>query len=201
MTAKRLREDVKNRSEGVNAVVKVPRGVLDLGTSNGSVKLTGGTGKVVIQTKNGSVHVKDAKGELQLTSSNGPIVATGTQGRANVKTTNGQIDLQVENGVVTAHTSNGGVKFRGSLADGEHAFTTNNGTIAVTMPAAARFRYDATATNGSITTSFVNVEVSKKTGPVHATGTVGDNPAASLTLRTTNGAIQIHKEKGEAKKP
>ena len=46
MTAKRLRDDVKNRSEGVNAVVKVPAGaVLDLGTSNGSVKLTGGTGK------------------------------------------------------------------------------------------------------------------------------------------------------------
>jgi|GEM_PF-3488960 len=202
VTAKRLREDVKNRSEGVNAVVKVPAGaVLDLGTSNGSVKLTGGTGKVVIKTKNGTVHVTDAKGELDLSSLNGAIVASGARGRANVKTSNGDIDLQVEKGAVTAHTSNGEVRFRGSLADGEHAFTTNNGRIAITLPAGSQFRVDATTTNGAIKTDFV--EQPKKKNLLSATlmATVGDNPAVSLKLRTTNGGMEILKEKGDGKKP
>jgi RNA polymerase sigma factor (sigma-70 family) len=200
VTAKRIKEDVKNRSEGVNAVVKVPPGaVLHLGTSNGSVKLAGGTGKVVIQTKNGSVHVKDAKGELELSSSNGEIVAVGARGRANVKTSNGPIDLQVEKGVVTAHTSNGNVRFSGSLIDGNHSFTTNNGGIGLTLPAAARFRFDATTTNGTITTDFVEAS-KKKSGTVNLKGTVGDNPAVDLKLRTTNGSIRIQKE-AAGKKP
>jgi len=201
VTARRLREEIKNRSEGVNAVVRVPAGaVLDLGTSNGSVKLTGGTGKVVIKTKNGTVHVTDAKGELDLTSSNGGIVATGARGRANIKTSNGDIELQVDQGAVTAHTSNGQVRFRGSLADGEHSLTTNNGRIALTLPAATRFRVDATTTNGTITTDFVEPP-KKKFGSANLKATVGDNPAVSLKLQTTNGGIQILKEKGVGKKP
>ncbi len=200
VTARRLKEDVKNRSEGVNAAVKVPAGaVLHLGTSNGSVKLTGGTGKVVIQTKNGSVHGKDAKGELELSSANGEIVAVGARGRANVKTSNGQIDLQVEKGVVTAHTSNGNVRFTGSLADGDHSFTTNNGGIGLTLPGATRFRFDATTTNGTITTDFVEAS-KKKSGTVNLKATVGDNPAVDLKLRTTNGSIRIQKE-AAGKKP
>jgi RNA polymerase sigma factor (sigma-70 family) len=200
VTARRLREDVKNRSEGVNAVVKVPPGaVLTLGTNNGSVKLTGGTGKVVIKTSNGAVQVKDAKGELELTTSNGPIAATGARGRATVKTSNGPIDLQVEKGVVTAHTSNGGVRFRGSLADGDHSFTTNNGGIGVTLPDATKFRVDATTTNGAIATDFGEAP-KKKPGSMSLKVTIGDNPAVSLKLRTTNGGIQIQKGK-DGKKP
>jgi RNA polymerase sigma factor (sigma-70 family) len=201
VTAKRLRDDVKNRSEGVNAVVKVPAGaVLDLGTSNGSVKLVGGTGKVVIKTKNGSVRVTEAKGELDLSSSNGGIVATGARGRANVKTSNGDIDLQVDKGAVTAHTSNGEVRLRGSLADGEHSLTTNNGRIALTLPAATQFRVDATTTNGTITTDFVE-QPKKSLLSATLKASVGDNPAVGVKLHTTNGAIQILKEKDQGKKP
>ncbi len=200
MIAKRLREDVKNRSEGVDAVVKVPPGaVLDLKTSNGSVKLTGGTGKVTVQTSNGSVHVGGATGELHLATSNGPVTVTGARGRADVKTSNGSIDLEVEKGLVTAHTSNGPVRVRGTLADGEHSVTTSNGRIAVTLPAAARFRFDASTVNGGITTEFGESPKSKP-GGAHLRAEVGDNPAVSLTLRTTNGGIQILKEEAAPKK-
>ncbi len=199
LVAKRLREDVPNRSEGVNAVVKVPPGaVLDLRTSNGSVKLTGGTGKVVVRTTNGAISVKDAKGELHLTASNGPITATGAQGRAEAKTSNGPIDLQVEKGIVTAHTSNGAVRIRGTLAEGDHSLTTTNGGIAVTLPAAARFKFDASTVNGVIASDFSD-GAKMKAGTVTLRATVGDKPTLNLTLRTTNGGIQILKEKAETK--
>jgi DUF4097 and DUF4098 domain-containing protein YvlB len=142
--------------------------------------------------------VADAKGELDLSSSNGGIVATGARGRANIKTSNGDIDLQVDKGVVTADTSNGEVRFRGSLADGEHSLTTNNGRIALALPAATQFRVDATTTNGTIRTDFGD---QPKKGFVSAAlkATIGDNPAVSLKLRTTNGGIQILKDKGDGK--
>jgi RNA polymerase sigma factor (sigma-70 family) len=200
VTAKRLREDVKNRSEGVNAALKVPPGaILDLGTNNGSVKLFGGTGKVVIRTSNGSVHVKDAKGELHLTTTNGPIAVTGAQGTTDVNTSNGTIDLQVQNGVVKAHTSNGALRFQGTLANGQHSLTTSNGGIQLTLPATAHFRVDASTVNGTITSDFSDGQKSKP-GMAHLQTTVGEKPAVSLTLRTMNGGIQIRKETGEPKK-
>jgi RNA polymerase sigma factor (sigma-70 family) len=200
VTAKRTREDLRNRSEGVDAVLKVPPGaVLDLGTTNGSVKLTGGTGKVAIRTSNGSIRVAGAAGELKLNTTNGPVVVNGARGRAEVKTTNGAIDLQVDKGVVTAHTTNGEVRVRGTLADGEHSLNTSNGRIAVTLPAAAQFRLDVSTTNGGITNEFGDSPKSKP-GGAHLRTAVGDKPAISLNLKTTNGGIQILKEKTDAKK-
>jgi DUF4097 and DUF4098 domain-containing protein YvlB len=198
--ATRIREDVKNRSEGVDAVVKVPPGsVLDLKTSNGSVKLTGGTGKVAVQTSNGSVHVVGATGELRLVSSNGPIAVTGARGKVDAKTSNGSIDLDVDRGVVMAHTSNGQVRVRGTLADGAHSVTTSNGRIAITLPTDARFKFDASTVNGGIANDFSPAPKSKPAGTSQR-GTVGDNPAVSLTLRTTNGGIQILKGDARPKK-
>jgi RNA polymerase sigma factor (sigma-70 family) len=199
VTAKRTREDLRNRSEGVDAVLKVPPGaVLDLGTTNGSVKLTGGTGKVAIRTSNGSVRVAGAAGELKLNTTNGPVAVTGARGRAEVKTTNGSIDLQVDKGVVTAHTTNGEVRVRGTLADGEHSLNTSNGRIALTLPAGAQFRLDASTTNGGITNEFGDSPKSKP-GDAHLRTAVGEKPAISLNLKTTNGGIQILKEKADTK--
>jgi DUF4097 and DUF4098 domain-containing protein YvlB len=200
VTAKRADESIKNRSEGVDAVVKVPPGaVVDLGTSNGSVKLTGGSGKVTIHTSNGSVHVTGATGELHLTTSNGPITVAGARGRVDLKTVNGSIDLQVEKGMVTAHTANGEVRLRGTLADGEHTLNTSNGRIVLTLPPTAQFRVDASTSNGAITTEF-GASPKAKPGGAHLKTTVGDNPAVSLTLHTSNGRIQILKEKTESEK-
>src|SRR5262249_48604123 len=153
--------------EGVSAVVHVPPGaLLDLRTDNGAVQLTAGTGEVRVRTSNGAIRVKDSKGSLRLTTANGAIAVTGARGPVDLKTLNGSITLQGEKVVVKAHTSNSGIRFTGVLADGKHSFSTNNGTIVLTLPANAKFQMDAETTNGTIVNDFSSANV--RAHPGHA---------------------------------
>ncbi|HJZ94554.1 MAG TPA: sigma-70 family RNA polymerase sigma factor [Gemmataceae bacterium] len=194
ITARRREKD-RVSQESVSAEVRVPAGaVLDLRTDNGGVQVTGGTGNVAVQTANGSIQVKDGKGPMRLTTRNGSIAASGATGRVELSTSNGRIDLQAEKAVVTAHTSNGEVRFSGSLADGKHSLTTSNGRLQLTLPAGARFRVDATTSLGAIENDF-GEGASARVGGVHLQTTVGDDPKATIMLKTSNGGIEIRKKK------
>ncbi len=197
IAARRLEEKQDQpHQEGVSTAVHVPPGaILKLKTSNGGVKLTGGTGKVQVATSNGGIQAKDCKGHLHLTTGNGPIVVSGATGPVELTTTNGAINLQAENAVVTAHTSNSPIRFQGSLADGKHAFTTSNGPIALTLPAEAKFRASAMTSHGSVVNEFAPGSGGPSGGSVVAQAVVGDSPAVALTLQTSNGPITIRKKK------
>jgi RNA polymerase sigma factor (sigma-70 family) len=195
IVARRPEEKERHRQQSASAEVRVPAGaVLDLKTSNGSVKLTGGTGGAKVRTSNGAIRVTDRKGELHLTTRNGPIIVHGATGRAELTTTNGAIDLQADQARVTAHTSNAGIRFGGTLAAGEHSFATSNGRVALTLPADARFRVEAGTSNGAITTDFFSSAAGPH-GRQSLRGTVGDDPAVAITLATSNGSIEIRKKK------
>jgi RNA polymerase sigma factor (sigma-70 family) len=192
ITALRLR-DKRDSQEEVAAQLRVPPGaVLDLRTSNGRVKVTGGTGDLKAQTSNGAIRVEGSNGALRLTTRNGAIVVAGATGLAELKTNNGRIDIQAEKAVVKAETSNGAVAFRGSLAGGEHTLSTNNGPVTVTLPAGAQFRVEATTSRGPIKNEFAGATV--QTGR-RLLATVGEKPTATLKLHTSNGPIEIRKQK------
>jgi RNA polymerase sigma factor (sigma-70 family) len=192
ITARRLRER-RDSHEEVAAELRVPPGaVLDLRTSNGSVRLTGGTGAVKAQTSNGAIRAEGGKGALRLTTRNGAIAVTGATGVVELKTNNGRIDLQAENAVVKAETSNGAIAFRGSLAGGEHTFSTRNGAVTVTLPAGAKFRVDAATHLGTVKNEFTAAAAKPGRRQV---ATVGEKPTATLKLHTSNGSIEIRKQK------
>jgi RNA polymerase sigma factor (sigma-70 family) len=192
ITARRLQEK-RPGQESVTAQLRVPPGsVLDLRTSNGPVKVTGGTGDVKVLTSNGAIRAEGGKGALRLTTRNGEIVVSGATGVTELKTNNGRIDVQGEKAVVKAETSNGAVAFRGSLAGGEHTLSTHNGPVTVTLPAGARFRVDASTNHGPIKNEFGGATV--RTGR-HLVATVGETPTASLKLHTSNGPIDIRRMK------
>ncbi|HKB06505.1 MAG TPA: sigma-70 family RNA polymerase sigma factor [Gemmataceae bacterium] len=195
IVARRVDDKDRTSQEQVSAEIRVPAGaVLNLKTSNGGVQVAGGTGAIEIDTSNGPIQVKDGKGGLKLTSRNGGIAVTGATGRVELKTSNGPIDLQAENVMATARTSNGQVRFRGSLAAGAHTFTTSNGRIALTLPAEAKFKVDATTSLGGINTDF-GVGASARTGHAQLKTTVGEDPKTTITLQTNNGGIEIRKKK------
>jgi RNA polymerase sigma factor (sigma-70 family) len=193
ITARRLQEKRTSQQE-VAAQLRVPAGaVLDLRTSNGPVKLTGGTGDVKVQTSNGPIRVDSNKGALRLTTRNGPIVVAGATGVAELKTNNGHIVIRAEKAVVKAETSNGAISFSGSLASGAHTFSTSNGLVLVALPAGAQFRVAATTNRGTITNEFSASATVQNRG--HLVATVGEKPTAALTLHTNNGPIEIRKQK------
>jgi DUF4097 and DUF4098 domain-containing protein YvlB len=193
ITARRTDARVTGNS-GASAEVKVPPGsVLDLRTTNGGLTVSGATGAVTGKTSNGKVRVTGSEGRLDLTSSNGGITVQGGAGELKLHTSNGPIQVQTDGARVTAQTSNGKVSFTGTLADGESSLHSSNGSISVTLPANARFRVDASTSNGSIASDFA-VKLSGGTSRTHLQGTVGEHPAVSLSLKTSNGGIELRQK-------
>jgi DUF4097 and DUF4098 domain-containing protein YvlB len=180
--------------ESASAVLRVPAGaVLDLRTDNGSVGVIGGKSQAKIRTSNGAITVKDNKGALNLNTCNGAIVVSGATGKVELRTCNGAIRVEADGAVVNAHTSNSEVRFHGTLANGNHEFTTDNGRVSLTLPADAKFRIDAQTSNGNIVDEFSDARVRGR-GRARLNHAVGDNPKVNLRVRTANGSIEIHKQ-------
>jgi RNA polymerase sigma factor (sigma-70 family) len=182
-----------NRAVAVE--LQVPAGSkLDLRTSNGAIKATGPTGDATLHTSNGKIELKGGKGKLNLKTSNGAITAEGAAGSLDLKTSNGAINIKSDKATVSAHTSNGKIRFTGTLSEGKHEFRTSNGSIGLTLPANAGFQVDAHTSHGKVTTEFkINVSGSSKKSSLK--GTVGENPATTIQLHTSNGNIDIKPEK------
>jgi DUF4097 and DUF4098 domain-containing protein YvlB len=190
-------------------LVRGATGALDLTTDFNKIDVDAPCAAVKAKTSNGAILVKQAKGPLQLRTdfgnievetpggpvaahtSNGHIHVRGAKGRVEARTDFGGIDLAAEQAAVTAQTSNGALKFAGSLADGEHTFRNDFGDITVTLPADAHFALDARTNFGTITTGFP-VTMSGAASKTHLQGRVGDNPAVTLKLTTSNGNIRVN---------
>jgi DUF4097 and DUF4098 domain-containing protein YvlB len=184
-------------NRGASVDLQVPDGtVLELRTSNGKVSVVAVTGDVTAHSSNGSIQIKGSRGKLNLTTSNGPIQTEGGVGRLDLKTSNGTITAKSTKAVVKARTSNGGIQFIGRLIDGDHTFQTSNGRIALSLPADAEFRLDASTSNGRVKSAFA-LDETEKTGKHELRGTVGKDPKAAIKLRTSNGSIDIREQEVE----
>jgi DUF4097 and DUF4098 domain-containing protein YvlB len=175
VVARRINRASNWGNSGASATLKVPSGaVLELRSSNGTVTVLGQTGDVTINTSNGKISVDGSRGQLKLDTSNGSIEASADQA------------------VVNARTSNGAITFKGALAQGNHTLRTSNGKITLTLPASASFKLDAETSNGKVSSDFA-VTRTGGSRDSELRGTVGDNPATSIELRTSNGGIELRK--------
>jgi DUF4097 and DUF4098 domain-containing protein YvlB len=193
-------------NRGAAVEVKVPEGAsLDLRNSNGRVTVRGPIGDVAAVSSNGPIEVKGgSKGTLNLKTKNGRITVEGGTGKIDLHTRNGRITIQAAKATVTAHTTNGSIRFTGSLADGKHSFDTTNGNLTLTLPAATQFHLDAQTSNGKVTTGFSPKQVKgkgKRHGRSRLQATIGDNPAITLKLRTSNGRIEVQPARQPPAKP
>jgi len=171
--ARRVSQKATMGNSGASANVKVPKGTtLELRSSNGSLTVIGPTGDVTANTSNGRIEMEGSTGKLKL------------------DTSNGHITIKAENSIVAAHTSNGYIEFRGSLAAGDHSLRTSNGSITLTLPPDARFKFDAQTSNGKITSEFPMTRTGGSRDS-ELRGTVGESPTTFIELRTSNGRIEI----------
>src|SRR5262249_42292220 len=139
-------------------------------------------------------HIKGSQGDVGLRTSNGPLKVDGVKGSIDVHTINGKIEIASSDGAVKARTSNGSIHFKGKVADGEHSFQTSNGGIDLILPSDAQFRIDAETSNSSIDTDFSIQGDDRVSNRKHLRGSVGANPAATITAHTSNGRIKITHE-------
>src|SRR5262249_15781597 len=158
ITARRADKSPRKQS-GAAVELEIPAGtVLELGTDNGTISVTGPTGNVTAHCSNGAIRVVGSKGSLHLSMSNGAIDVAA------------------------------------SLAKGEHSFQMSNGAIALTLPMDSRFHIDAETGKGNITSDFSMIP-NESRSPTRLCGTAGRDPAAFIKLRSSNGTIQVRKEK------
>jgi DUF4097 and DUF4098 domain-containing protein YvlB len=172
-----IRIRVRNSDEtlfanrGASVSLQVPVGTLfNLRTTNGKTSVIGLAGDVTAETTDGGAR------------------------RVEAKTSNGSIKVHTAKAVVNAQTSNGAIDFAGQLPAGEHSFETDNGKIAIALPADAQFRIDASTSHGGISSDFTLTQTDESS-KTHLKGSVGKEPATSIKLETSNGKIVITQHK------
>jgi hypothetical protein len=182
--------------DGYNKItITIKRAVQpNTGNSGGSVKLTlPADAKVQFTTSNGAISTTGISGDANVHTSNGSLILKGVAGRVDAETSNGKVDIDAAKAVsVNASTSNGEIIFKGALTDAEQTFRTSNGRIRLALPADAKFRINATTSNGKVTTDYA-VTTSGTMKENRLEGTVGDNPSITVRAETSNGAIDITK--------
>ncbi|MBO0778975.1 MAG: DUF4097 family beta strand repeat protein [Ktedonobacteraceae bacterium] len=138
---------------------------LNIYNGDGNINISGTTSAVQAKTVDGNIFVENASGQMTLNTTSGNI------GLNNVSL--------ADNSSLTSNSGN--IDFSGTLnAPGNYTMNTIYGDIDVSLPQNARFALDARGGDG-----------------VHNgfnTNDTGDNPHSSLTLRSDNGAISIHKQ-------
>jgi DUF4097 and DUF4098 domain-containing protein YvlB len=96
------------------------------------------------------------KTSVNLSTVSGDISVTGVEGVLEVDSMNGDLELAGVAGSVVAHTVNGDVTASLTRADAEApmAFTTLNGEVDVTLPAAIKASLKLRTDNGDMFTDF-----------------------------------------------
>ena len=125
---------------------------------------------------------------LQLRSTHGPVAVEGVRGEIEANSTNGRIELVNVSGTVVASTTNGAIRATVDRVDPAKpiSFSSNNGSIDVTLPADLKANLKMRAFNGSIWTDF-DMAV---TGSRPQTSSGGDNARFEVKFdRTMYGTI------------
>jgi len=105
---------------------------------------------------------------------------------------NGHITVTEAGGAVSAETSNGAIQI--SLADGslgDVSATTSNGAVQVALPALWQGTIEARTSNGRIELEADGAL--RKVGSGATTLVLGDAAAATVRIRTTNGAVSVRR--------
>ena len=129
---------------------------------------------------------------LNARTTNGNVTGHNLASVVEASTTNGNVDVSTSEWA-SASTTNGGihVSIGNAKWSGELKERSTNGSVDVTLPAAAEFTLDAATTNGGIHTDFpITVQGSFNTKRL--SGTVGAG-GRDLRVSTTNGGIKLLK--------
>jgi DUF4097 and DUF4098 domain-containing protein YvlB len=138
-----------------------------------------------------------ANANLQIHTDTGTIDVNGVSGTMSLTTNTGTIDANqdVLSGQSTLSSNTGSITFAGSIdAGGNYQFSTDTGSVDVTLPGSPSFHVDAKTDTGSINSDFseVNVRHNDAVG-AEAHGDVGSSPGATVTLKTNTGSIDLHR--------
>jgi Putative adhesin len=176
--------------------VAVPRNTTaKVAVAAGTLRAVGVAGNFVLQDTNGSIWASNVTGAVALLTTSGSI---------NTSQVNGQVSAITANGTITAistrlgghslvQAQSGTISFHGSLDSGCHAvFRNTNGAIGITLPRSASVLVDARTPDGSINSEFASVHVASEAKDRVASGRIGRDAPARLSVQTKSGSIDLN---------
>jgi len=198
----RRRSWFRGSTPSANYTIRVPKDVEVFAKStNGSVRVNGTRGPVEARTTNGNVEVGDVSGDVDAHTTNGKIELENITGYIRARTTNSSVYLRnVKSSRVNASTTNGGIRAEIELdEDGKYDFSTTNGNIRVTIPENSKVDVEARCRSRQFRSDFeilsrYDLEDDRwdRWSSRSIRGKINGG-GAMLTMRTTNGRIELRK--------
>jgi DUF4097 and DUF4098 domain-containing protein YvlB len=177
--------------------VAVPQGArANVAVAAGTLRATGLSGNLALQDTNGSIWANHVSGNLALQTASGSVNTSQVSGQVSAITDNGTITTASTHlrGSSSLQAQNGTINFHGDLVAGCHAvFRNADGATGVTLPGSSSVLVDARARSGSINSRFASVRVAADSSGQVARGWVGRDAAASLSIQTMSGSIDLNR--------
>ncbi len=163
---------------------------LSLGVSSGNIRLSHlKSGRYTMEITSGDTTLEALEGTGSIGSSSGNIrIGSLTGGGQNISTTSGNITLEQFTGHGEISTQSGDVRIGSALPQGDLNLRVTSGRISVELAKEAAVNLELGVTSGNInsTLPLFFIQDNKR-----ASGEIGENPSATLSIRTTSGDILL----------
>jgi DUF4097 and DUF4098 domain-containing protein YvlB len=163
-------------------------------TTQGDIKVTGGSGFVSLKSVQGEIALEKAKGRVDVRAVNEGIRLADISGDLSAESTNGSIILdRIDSANVDLYTVNGNISYDGPIKDrGLYRLTTHNGMIAVPIAERANLTLAARTYNGSIRATFTLPGDNTERRGKRVSLTLG-NGSAHVELESFSGSIALRR--------
>jgi hypothetical protein len=198
----RDREDAERLMKEINIDIRSSEGLVDVDTRLPK-RYDDGFWDWIFSGGGASIEVTywitvPAPVQLAAESVNGAVRAQDISGRAVLETTNGRVEVINASGSVNAATTNGAIEISlTKVTPGETMrFETTNGRIEAEFPADFSADISAHTTNGHVDCDFPMTVQGRirRTSLEGRIGSTSSSAAGRVTLRTTNGSIDIRQK-------
>jgi DUF4097 and DUF4098 domain-containing protein YvlB len=185
-----------HHGRSVRFVVNVPKTTnLNATSGDGSISVSGLTGRVEARSGDGSIATNDINGDVALDTGDGSVTADNVAGNLKVNTGDGSVSIKGQPKGLVAHTGDGSVSVDvvagNSTPAGDWELTTGDGGIHVTLPANFNAQVDAHTGDGGIDANDFGLRASGEDRN-DLRGAIGSG-GPMLRLRTGDGGITLSK--------
>jgi DUF4097 and DUF4098 domain-containing protein YvlB len=184
-----------HHGRSVRFVVNVPRTTdLNATSGDGSISVSGITGRVDARSGDGSIATSDISGDVGLDTGDGSISADNVTGNLKINTGDGSVSVKGQPRGLIAHTGDGSVSVdvtSATTAAGDWELTTGDGGIHVSLPGNFNAQVDAHTGDGGIDAHDFGLQATGEDRN-DLRGSIGSG-GPTLRLRTGDGGITLSK--------
>ncbi|MDR3050203.1 MAG: DUF4097 domain-containing protein [Oscillospiraceae bacterium] len=174
-------------SSGSAALASLRCAEYTISSSSGSIRAGAITGSGTLQQTSGSTHIAALDGESHsVRTTSGSMRIDALRGRADVQTTSGLTQVDRFEGAGSFSSTSGAQRVEVTRLTGDISFRASSGSVRVTLPRDAAFRFAGRSGSGSIHTDFPAVRDGKA-----LSAAVGDHPVVAIDCQTSSGSVRF----------